>query len=262
MDADSNVAVALEGVTFSWPGSSRPLFSELDLAVPAGETCCLIGPNGSGKTTLLELILGWRRPVAGMVYSEGRPLAEVPARERGRTMALVPQEERLPFSYSVLEYVLLGRAPYLSPLASPGRSDVELAGAVLERVGISDLTERPVPELSGGERRLVLVARALLQRPRVLLLDEPSNHLDPANRERVIGILADLKASGITLLMSSHEPDMVTRLADRTVLLHAGRAPEIGSPDEMLVSEKLSGLYGVEARVVESEGRRIIFWGR
>lgn len=261
MNNPATSAVSLRCMDFSWPGSDSPLFQGIDLDIAAGETCCFIGPNGSGKTTLLELILGWRRPTGGALYSEGRPLGSVPSRERGRTMALVPQEERLPFSYSVLEYVLLGRAPYLAPLASPEPQDIKLAEEILERVGIAGLAGRAIPKLSGGEKRLVLVARALLQQPRVLLLDEPTNHLDPANRERIIGILGNLKASGITLLMSSHEPDMVTRLADRVVLLYRGGPVRVGSPDEMLIPERLFDLYDVKARIIEAEGRRIIIWG-
>ncbi len=261
MSADAVPSVSLRNVNFSWSSSAVPLFRGLDLDVTAGETCCLIGPNGSGKTTLLELILGWRRPTSGAVFSEGRPLERLPSRERGKTMALVPQEEHLPFSYSVLEYVLLGRAPYLPPLASPGVHDISLAEEALGGVGIADLSKRAVSELSGGERRLVLIARALLQKPRILLLDEPANHLDPANRERIIGILSDLKASGITLLMSSHEPDMVTRLADKVVLLYGKGPLQVGRADEMLVPRHLADLYGVKARIIEDKGRRIIVWG-
>jgi iron complex transport system ATP-binding protein len=253
--------ISLQRINFSWTANGRELFSDLDMEFPRGSTVCLIGPNGSGKTTLMELLLGWRKPDSGRVVLEGRPLLEFSSRERGMKMALVPQEERLPFSYSVLEYVMLGRSPHLPPLASPGKVDRELAEAVLERVGIAELAHRSVPRLSGGERRMVLIARALLQEPRILLLDEPANHLDPANRERVMGILMSLKASGITIIMSSHEPDMVTRLADSIVLLKTGEAPLIGSPEDMINPELLEHLYGVRVRLVEAEGRRIILWG-
>lgn len=261
MTEKTDIAVIIDDVTFSWPVSDSPLFEKVNLDFPSGDTTCLIGPNGSGKTTMMELILGWRRVIAGGIRLEGRTISSIPSRERGRMMALVPQEERLPFSYSVLEYVLLGRAPYLPPLATPGKPDRKLAFEALERVGIAYLAHRAVPMLSGGEKRMVLITRALVQEPRILLLDEPANHLDPANRERVMEILYNLKSSGITLIISSHEPDMVTRLADWVILLHAGRKPVMGRSNAMIVPEKLSELYGVKVKIVEAEGRRIILWG-
>lgn len=137
-----------------------------------------------------------------------------------------------------------------------------MARDVLEKVGIAHLAHRAVPRLSGGEKRMVLIARALVQEPRILLLDEPANHLDPANRERVMEILAALKSSGITLIISSHEPDMVTRLADEVVLLQAGTMPSMGGTEEMITPGRLSSLYGVDVRIVEAEGRRVILWGK
>ena len=253
--------VRLERVDFSWPASATSLFDDVSLEIPASRITALIGPNGSGKTTMIELILGWRRVRSGEVFVEGRPVPTIPGRERGRLMALVPQEENLPFAYSVLEYVLLGRAPYLSPLAAPGDRDVAMAFEALDKVGIRNLAHRSVPRLSGGERRMVLIARALLQNPRILLLDEPANHLDPANRERLVEILQSLRRDGITIVMSSHEPDMVTRLADHIVLLRAGAPPSSGSPGSMLVPERLSELYGIPVRIVESGDRRVILWG-
>lgn len=256
------VSVSIKNLSFTWPMADSELFSNLNLDFPTGQTICLIGPNGSGKTTMIELILGWRKSDIGSIQVEGRTVSAIPARERGRTMALVPQEERLPFSYSTLEYVLLGRAPYLPPLASPGKHDREKAWDVLEKVGISHLAHRAVPRLSGGEKRMVLIARALIQEPRILLLDEPANHLDPANRERVMDILAALKSSGITLVISSHEPDMVTRLADKVVLLQAGTIPLMGSTEEMITPGRLASLYGVRVKIVDAEGRRVILWGK
>lgn len=262
MTDTSSISVSINNLSFSFPTADFPLFSKLNLEFPKGKTVCLIGPNGSGKTTLIEIILGWRKADIGFIEVEGRGVSAIPARERGRTMALVPQEERLPFSYSTLEYVLLGRAPYLPALASPGRRDREMARDVLEKVGIAHLAHRAVPRLSGGEKRMVLIARALVQEPRILLLDEPANHLDPANRELVMEILAALKSSGITLIISSHEPDMVTRLADEVVLLQAGTTPSMGGTEEMITPVRLSSLYGVDVRIVEAEGRRVILWGK
>jgi len=262
MSGKADAAIVINELVFTWPDAESPLFENLDLHFHEGDTVCLIGPNGSGKTSLMELILGWRRADSGYVGINGRSIASIPSRERGRMMALVPQEERVPFSYSVFEYVMLGRAPFLPPLASPGRDDRDCAARLLDRVGIKNLSRRFMPNLSGGERRMVLITRALAQNPRIILLDEPLNHLDPANRERIIEILIDLKNSGITIVMSSHDPDIVFRLADQVVLLRSGEAPLMGSPNELLTSEHLSRLYGVKARIVDIKGRKLILWGK
>ncbi len=253
--------VVLESVDFSWPGASSFLFKDLNLVFEQGQTVSLLGPNGAGKTTLLELILGWRSPCRGRVLLEGTPAQDMPARVRGRLMALVPQDERMPFSYSVLEYILLGRAPFLAPLEVPGRRERDEALSVLNRVGIGFLANRKIDTLSGGEKRLVLVARALVQRPRILLLDEPANHLDPANKEKIKAMLGMLRHNGITVIFSSHEPDFISCLPDQVVLLKAGHAPEMGPAEKMLVPEKLSELYAVPVRVAALEGRRVILWG-
>jgi iron complex transport system ATP-binding protein len=253
--------ILIDNLTFQWPETEKCLFDHLSLNFSGGKTVCLIGPNGSGKTTLLELVLGWRSPSGGVISLGGRPVRSMTSGERGRLIALVPQEERLTFSYSVLEYVLLGRAPHLGPMAVPGAEDRSIAMKALEQVGIEHLYRRAVPQLSGGEMRLVLVARALVQQPRILLLDEPTSYLDPANRELMLRLLGRLKEGGITLVMSSHEPDMITRLADDVVLIGRARPPETGSAADMIVSDKLSELYGVQVRIIEAGGRQVILWG-
>lgn len=258
----TDTAITINELFFTWPNAESPLFENLNLCFQTGHTVCFIGPNGSGKTSLMELILGWRRIDSGYVGVGGRSIASIPSRERGQIMALVPQEERIPFSYSILEYVLLGRAPYLRPLASPDRDDRDYAKKSLEKVGIGYLARRSVLSLSGGERRMVLIARALVQNPRIMLLDEPLSHLDPANRERVIEILINLKASGMTIIMSSHDPGIVLKLTDQVVLLRGSGNPIMGSPDKLLTSKHLSELYGIRARVVNVEGEKLILWGK
>ena len=248
-------------MSFSWSETDPPLIRNCTLTLQSGETAAILGPNGSGKTTLLEILLGWRRPGEGRVLIDGDDVAVMSAVKRGRSMALVPQEERIPFAYSVLEYVMLGRAPHLPPLAAPGKRDRAIGLEALERVGVASLAARPVMKLSGGERRLVLIARALAQEPRILLLDEPANHLDPANRERVLGLLRSLREGGITLILSSHEPDVVSRLADTLVMMQKGRTPVSGSVAQMMQPDRLKEIYGVTAKIARVEGRRVILWG-
>ncbi len=253
--------ISMVDTSFSWPGASTPLFSGCSLTIRSGSTSALLGPNGVGKTTLMEVILGWRKPAEGHVLVNGTDVGRMPPRERGKTMALVPQNEQMPFAYSALEYVMLGRAAHLPPLSAPGTRDHDIGMNALEAVGIPQLAGRSVTRLSGGELRLVLIARALAQEPSIMLLDEPTNHLDPANREKILGILNNLNAKGITLIISSHEPDLVLRLADEVVLMKAGSAPESGPVMDLMTPEKLEQVYGVSARIVDVEDRRLILWG-
>jgi len=255
-----NPDISLAALSFAWTNSKVSLFENLSFTIPGGDTTCLIGPNGSGKTTLLELILGWRTPKTGVIRIDGRDVRSISSAERGRLIALVPQEERLPFAYTVLEYVLLGRAPHLKSLVSPKERDREIAMNALKHVGIASFYNRNLTHLSGGEMRLVLIARALVQQPRILLLDEPTNHLDPANQEMMVQLLKDLKKSDVTLILSSHEPDIVTRLADHVVLLKKGKQPELGLCEDMMVAPKLSDIYGIPVRIIEVENRRVIVW--
>jgi len=169
-------------LTFKYPFAARPVMEHFSLGIDHGTVTAILGPNGAGKTTLLHLALGWLKPQNGNIELDGRPLTGYSRRELGQWMGLVPQKEYIQFEFSLLEYVLLGRAPHLPPLAMPEEGDYQVASDALERVGLEALQERSILSLSGGERQLVLLARALAQKPRLLLLDEPTSHLDLSNK--------------------------------------------------------------------------------
>ncbi|HUU61612.1 MAG TPA: ABC transporter ATP-binding protein, partial [Acidimicrobiia bacterium] len=151
----AGTAFSLRGLRFGYGPEGPEVLRSLSLDIPAGTTTAILGPNGCGKTTLLHVVLGWLAPRAGEVLIDGRPLAGIPRRERGRLVALVPQAEHVPFDFSVLEYVLMGRTPYLGVLDMPGEEDHRLAFETLESLDLAHLWRRPVPELSGGERQMV-----------------------------------------------------------------------------------------------------------
>jgi iron complex transport system ATP-binding protein len=176
-------------------------------------------------------------------------------------MALVPQDETIHFDYSVLEYVLLGRAPYLPPLAAPGEKDRHIGLKALDETGILHLKERSVSRLSGGERQLVLLARALTQQPDLLLLDEPAAHLDLRNKEKILHILENLTNRGISLFFSSHDPELVLRLAGQAILLKDGAAIATGSSDQILNEKNLSDLYEIPVKIGEVDGQKVMVWG-
>jgi iron complex transport system ATP-binding protein len=170
----------------------------------------------------------------------------------------VPQDEHIPFDFSVLEYVLLGRAPYLGPLAMPGAVDRRIALEALDTVGLAHLQDRPLPNLSGGERQLAVVARALAQQPRILLLDEPTAHLDLSNQGRLLEIVRELSGRGVTLVMTTHDPNLAWSVANFAILMRHGQVLDAGPAGQTLVAAKLSATYGVAVQVFDIENRRVI----
>jgi iron complex transport system ATP-binding protein len=249
---------------------SQPILKDVDFDLRPGRIAAILGPNGAGKTTLLSLTLGWLSAWTGEITLTGSPLRALPPRERGRLMALVPQSEHTPFDYTVLEYVLMGRAPHLPPLEMPSAADNEIALNALEQVGIAALAHRPVPQLSGGERQLLLLARALTQlaptshsplsTSHLLLLDEPTAHLDLHNKFRIIEIMRRLRDSGVTLLMTNHEPDVVLAVADDVLLMESGIPPQFGTLDEVFTAEALSRVYQLPIRLVQVNGHKQVLW--
>ncbi len=254
-----NALFAMHDIEFTYP-EQPALLHGVDLSLNGGEAVAILGRNGTGKTTLLHIALGWLRPAKGAVKLRGRPLASYSRRELGTSLSLVPQSEHVAFDYTVLEYVLLGRAPYLAPTEVPGLGDIAAARAALERVGIVELQDRPAARLSGGELQLVLLARSLAQEPRILLLDEPSAHLDISNKVRLLRVLRQLQADGVALLFSTHDADFAAALSDRTALLDEGRFIAVGPPEQSLTGANLSRIYRVPVTVRIDDGTVTLRW--
>ncbi len=250
--------ISLSRVSFSYNGKEQDVLRDLTLDIPAETITAILGPNGSGKTTLLRLMLGVVRPRQGRIQIAGRWQSSYSRREMSQLMALVPQNEHIPFDFSVLEYVLMGRAPYLSPLGMPGDGDRQIAIESLQAIGLDHLRERPLPNLSGGERQLVAVARALVQRPRILLLDEPTAHLDLGNKSRLLEILRSLAVQGISVILTTHDPSLAATIASFAVLMRHGQILDAGPVDRLFTAEKLSATYGVSVQVFQIDGRRIV----
>ena len=243
----------LDGVSFAYRGA--PVFAGLDLSVGEGEMTAVLGPNGSGKTTLVRLAVGHLGPSSGAVTLRGKSLTDIPARERARTISVVPQESHLAFDFTVREIVLMGRAPHQGILGVDGEDDRSIALEAMEQTGIAHLAERRFPELSGGERQRVVIARALAQRPRLLLLDEPTAFLDLKHRLSVYALLTGLNRDlGITIVVVSHDINLAARHCGRVVLLHRGVVAADGSPDDVLTVENLRSVYGVDADVRRDPG--------
>jgi iron complex transport system ATP-binding protein len=256
----SNTLIKLENISFTYRSENNHVLRTLSLEVRRGDITAILGPNGIGKTTLLHLILGWIKADSGAIYLDDKKQEEYSRREMGRLIGLVPQDEHITFEYSLLEYVLLGRSPHLHSLESPGKKDYNAAMIALEKVGLENLATRPVTHLSGGEKQLVLVARSLAQEPRILLLDEPMSNLDIANKIKLIEVLRSLKKDGVTILFTSHEPEVAAGISNYLILMGNDNTIEHGTTDKVLSSESLSRIYGITVKVADYEGKKIVIW--
>lgn len=255
-----NSALEFDHVTFRYPGAARPVLENFCLTIEPGARMAILGQNGAGKTTLLHLALGWLKPQAGSIRLAGKPLSAYRRQELGQQIGLVPQSEHSAFEYSLLEFVLLGRAPYLPPLAMPTEQDVAMARRAIQQVGLSSLETRSILNISGGERQLVLMARALAQQPGLLLLDEPTSHLDLGNKVRLMQLLRECSAQGVTVVFTTHEPEFAAAMATHLVLMQKGQILNAGYLDEVFNGDNLTQLYQAPVTVVELQGRKVALW--
>ncbi len=227
-----------------------PVLRGVSLDVGASELLAVVGPNGSGKSTLLRVLGGTMRPWQGSVELQGRPLASIDRRALARQVATVAQENTVAFRFTVLEIVLMGRAPHLGAFRFESRHDLEIAQAALERFDLLPLAHRHIEELSGGERKRVFLARALTQEPRVMLLDEPTAFLD---LKHVVGIFTrfrELAASqGLAVVATLHDLNAAATYADRVMLLKEGSVVGCGKPAEVLTEDNLKHVYETEIYV-------------
>jgi iron complex transport system ATP-binding protein len=239
-----DLVVTLAGRNLTIGYRERVVGRGLDLALEEGEVLALLGPNGGGKTTLLKTLMGILRPLAGEASINGRSLTVTPIRERARSIAYVPQSHVPTFAFSVESVVLMGRTAHGSLFSRPSSHDHAVAARALEQFGIGHLTHRPYTMLSGGERQLVLLARALAQEPQFIILDEPTASLDFGNQGKVMREIRLLAASGHGVLFTTHDPNHALRAADRAYLLRDGKRVAEGRVAEVLDRERLEALYG------------------
>jgi len=234
----------------------------LSLDVRPGEILCLLGPNGCGKTTLFKTLLGLIPSLGGEVRVDDAALAGLSRARIAQAIAYVPQQHAPPFPYEAIEIVLMGRTARLGAFAQPGTADRRVAESALERLGIADLAGRDYSRLSGGQRQLVLIARALAQEAPLLVMDEPTASLDFGNQARVLAEVAKLARNADTdergVILSTHDPDQAFALGADVLLMRDGQIIQRGQPEEALTGETLGAVYGVPVSVERTESGRLV----
>lgn len=246
----------LEVKNLSFSYGQKRLFSQLNLSAEAGEIICLMGPNGSGKTTLIDTVLGLKKPQDGEIFLCGKQLGAYKRHEIARAIAYVPQIHDVTFPYTVREVVLMGRTAYAGAFGQPTPADEAICDWALEQVGIGAFANKPYNRLSGGEIKLVLLARALGQKTPVMLLDEPTAHLDYKNELRFLEtVVRQWRAEGITAIIATHAPDHAFYLSSKglrvkAALMAGGSIICCGHPDDVITQESLRAVYGVKAKIL------------
>jgi len=237
----------------------QPILRGIGLELAPGRVVVLAGRNGAGKSTLLRVASRVLRPTAGEVWLGESHVDSLSRRELARRLAVVAQDTTISFPFSAGEVVLMGRAPHMGVLGFETRFDIGIARAAMERLEIGHLADRSILELSGGERQLVSIARALAQQPDVLLLDEPTAHLDLAHRVAVLDCVRDFARDGGSALVVSHDLSLAARTCDELALLAEGRILASGPPEQVLAAANLRAAFGIDADIVTApDGRPVV----
>ncbi|AME04255.1 ABC transporter ATP-binding protein [Selenomonas sp. oral taxon 136] len=231
----------------------KAIFQDISFSVARGETLCLLGPNGVGKTTLFKTILGLLPPMAGEILLSGENISAWTVEERARRIAYVPQMHTPPFPFTVHDVVVMGRAAHISSFGIPGKKDRRIADDAIEMLGIGHLAQKIYTKISGGERQIVLLARAIAQQPQLLCMDEPTASLDFGNQVLVMNRIRALGAAGITVMMTTHAPSHAFYCADHTAVMGRDGVFFVGRTNNVITEERLERLYGVTAKIVGYE---------
>lgn len=243
-----NPIITVNDLHFSYP--KRPVLEGVDFTLRRGEVVSLLGPNGCGKSTLIRLILKLIHARQGEIWLHGKTLHRYSHREIASYVAYIPQYHNVPFNYGVLEMVMMGRVSKLGFFAAPCAHDYTIARESLDRVGIADLAARPFGQLSGGQKQMVLLARALTQGVDTFIMDEPVSGLDYGNQIRLLELISGLSAQGYTFLKTTHYPDHALLVSTRVAVMNDGKIIADGIPEEVITPGMIRDVYGIEADLI------------
>ncbi len=257
---EGNRMLEVKNLCFKHKGHSENVLNDISFTAEKRGLTVILGPNGSGKSTLFKCITGVWEPYRGSILADGTEITKLTPLERAKIFAVVPQEHEPAFPYSVFDVVLIGRAPYIGLFSSPSPKDYEKAEEALHTLGIYNLKNKPYNKISGGERQLVLIARALTQEAPFMLLDEPTSNLDFKNQLKVLSKIKTLSCErGITALVTLHDPNLASLFADKIILIKNGKIVAKGNPEKILNEKLIEKIYGVKVRIVKNNGFRLIF---
>lgn len=249
--------MSIEVTNMSFSYGSRPILHDLTFSIPDGCLVNVLGPNGVGKSTLFRCILGLNPHFHGTILVNGKDLRRLSIRERAREISYIPQSHAPVYDYEVVDVVLMATGSDLKLLSTPGASQLQRAHEALERIGIGHLAHRTYTQISGGEQQLVLIARALAQNARTIIMDEPTSALDYGNTVRVLSCVRQLAREGLSIVQSTHNPDHAFLYSDQTMVLSDGRLQAFGNPKDVITSELISELYHVDVEVNSLYGDQV-----
>jgi iron complex transport system ATP-binding protein len=240
--------ISVKNISFGY--TNKTILNVISLDIASGEIITLLGPNGCGKSTLIKLMLGLHRPGEGSICLDGVDISRLGSKTIARAIAYVPQIHRSYFPYTVMDIVLMGRIPHKTFFYRYSKEDINIAHDAMERLSISHLAERPYTELSGGERQLAVVARAIAQGAKTLIMDEPATGLDYGNQLRLLEEIIRLSQEGYTFIKSTHSPEHALWVADRAIMIKNGTIMADGKCDQIINSENLFHLYNARVNVM------------
>lgn len=251
----SDELIRVEGLVCGYRGHA--VLKDLSFSIGRGELVCLLGPNGVGKTTLFKTLMGLLPALAGRILIEGEEIGNWSRQRLALAIGYVPQAHQPPFPFRVLDVVATGRAAHIGLFASPGREDLDIARQSLETLGIQRLAERIYTQISGGERQLVLIARALAQQAKLLVMDEPTSNLDFGNQVRVLAHIRDIvERDGLSVLLTTHHPDHALQHGSRVLALDSGQRLGEGRPEEVITADYMRSSYRVETEIATAGEHR------
>lgn len=249
--------MSIEVTNLSFAYGNREVLRDLNFSIPDGCLVNVLGPNGVGKSTLFRCILGLNPHYSGSILVNGKDLRALSVRQRAREISYIPQSHASVYDYEVIDVVLMATGSELKLLGTPGPEQLQRAHAALERIGIGHLAHRTYTQISGGEQQLVLIARALAQNARTIIMDEPTSALDYGNTVRVLSCVRQLAREGLSIVQSTHNPDHAFLYSDQTMVLSEGRLRAFGNPKDVITSQLISELYQVDVEVNSLYGDQV-----